>query len=241
MPSPLSTLPAKKRILCLAPHPDDAELGMGGTLITLARQGHDVLIVDATNGEPTPRGSPEIREREWTRATDLLNEGVERKIKRTNLGLKNREVEHTLDARHKLATVIRRHRADVVFVPYYPDAHPDHIAVHKIGIDARFDAKLTNAPGVEGEPHHPKRVIQYYCTHLRTHIVPTFCVDVSAAFDQKLRACRAYESQGLADDEGLLGYVETMHKYLGGRCGVEYAEPFYSDEVIGLSGLDELV
>ena len=189
--SPLSTLPTTKRILCVAPHPDDAELGMGGSLVTFARQGHKVTICDMTNGEPTPNGSPEIREREWTAATKALNEGLDTPIERVNLGLPNRTVQHTVEARHKLAAVIRQTKADVVFFPYYPDAHPDHIAVHKIAIDARFDAKLTKSD-IPGEPHHPKRIIQYFCTHLRTHIVPTFCVDVTDAWPRKEAACRCY-------------------------------------------------
>jgi bacillithiol biosynthesis deacetylase BshB1 len=240
MASPLSTLPQKKRFLCVAPHPDDAELGMGGTLVTLARQGHHVAICDLTNGEPTPNGSPEIRAREWTESNRRLSEGLDEPIRRINLGLKNRELEHTIANRHALAGVIRDVRPDVVFYPYYPDAHPDHIAAHKIAIDARFDAKLTKSD-IDGEPHHPKRIIQYYCTHLRTDIVPTFCVDVSDAWPTKKHACQAYASQGLSDDDGLWSYVDSMHRFIGGRCGVEYAEPFYSDEVIGLSGLDELV
>jgi len=240
MASLLSPLPESKRFLCVSPHPDDAELGMGGTLVTLARRGHEVTICDLTNGEPTPNGSPAQREREWTEATERLNAGVQTPIGRRCLYLKNRELEHSLANRHALAALIREVRPHVVFYPYYPDAHPDHIAAHKLAIDGRFDAKLTNAP-IAGEPWHPKRIIQYYCTHLRTHVVPTFCVDVSDAWEAKMHACRAYASQGLADDEGLLGYVDTMHRFYGGRCGVEHAEPFYSDEVIGLSGLTELI
>ena len=227
-------LPASKRFLCVSPHPDDAELGMGGTLIKLKAQGHYVHVVDVTNGEPTPNGSPEIREREWTRATEIMGVG------RTNLRLKNREVQHTLEARHRLAAVIREHRPDVLFIPYYPDAHPDHIAVHRIATDARFDAKLSKS-GIPGDPHHPKRVIQYYCTHLRTHIVPTFCVDVSDTFERKMEACNAYQSQGLDKQGGLAEYVRQIGHYFGGRIGAEYAEPFYTDEVVGLSGLSELM
>ena len=227
-------LPAAKRFLCVSPHPDDAELGMGGTLIKLKAQGHYVHVVDMTNGEPTPNGSPEIREREWTRATEIMGVG------RTNLRLKNREVQHTLEARHRLAAVIREHRPDVLFIPYYPDAHPDHIAVHRIATDARFDAKLSKS-GIPGDPHHPKRVIQYYCTHLRTHIVPTFCVDVSDTFERKMEACNAYQSQGLDKQGGLAEYVRQIGHYFGGRIGAEYAEPFYTDEVVGLSGLSELM
>jgi bacillithiol biosynthesis deacetylase BshB1 len=240
MASPLSTLPPKKRLLCVAPHPDDAELGMGGSLITFARQGHDVMIVDLTDGEPTPNGSREIRQKEWTEATRQMTQAAGVTIQRTNLGLPNRTVTHDVPSRHKLAAVFRQFRPHVVFIPYVPDAHPDHVAAHAIGRDARFDAKLTKSD-IPGEPWHPKRVIQYFCTHLRTDIVPSFCVDVSEAWPAKRAACAAYASQGLAEDDGLWPYVETMHGYFGGRCGVQFAEPFRTDEVVGLRGLDELV
>ena len=106
-------------ILVIGPHPDDQELGMGGTIIRLAQQGHKVHIVDMTNGEPTPHGSVEMRTKEWTAASKVL--GVER----SNLGLKNREVVHDIASRHKTAAIIRQHKADWLFVPYPIDAHPD--------------------------------------------------------------------------------------------------------------------
>ncbi|MCC7406604.1 MAG: PIG-L family deacetylase, partial [Phycisphaeraceae bacterium] len=92
-------------ILVIGPHPDDQELGMGGSIARLAAQGHNLLLLDITNGEPTPPGSPEIRRRESTAAAEIL--GVTRQL----LGLKNREVQHTLEARHAVAAVIRRFRA----------------------------------------------------------------------------------------------------------------------------------
>ena len=203
MASPITPLSKMKRFLCVAPHPDDAELGMGGTLIVLAKAGHHVTICDLTNGEPTPNGTPETRQKEWTEATRRMNEGLDTPIERRNLYLKNRELEHTIANRHALAATIRETRPDVVFYPYYPDAHPDHIAAHKLAIDARFDAKLTNAPNIRGEPHHPKRIIQYFCTHLRTDIVPTFCVDVSEVFEQKLHACRGVREPGAGRRRGV--------------------------------------
>src|SRR5439155_8893031 len=95
---------AMHSILVIGPHPDDQELGMGGTIALLASQGHAVHLVDMTNGEPTPRGSVETRARESAAAAKVL--GVER----TLLGLKNREVTHDLESRHKLAALIRVHR-----------------------------------------------------------------------------------------------------------------------------------
>src|SRR3954447_15717172 len=177
-------------ILVIGPHPDDQELGMGGTIVKLARQGHKVHIVDMTNGEPTPRGSVETRAAEAAAAAKVM--GVER----TLLGLKNREVVHDIPSRHKLAALIRVHRPDLLFLPYPIDAHPDHVAVTKIGEDARFDAKLTKTD-IPREPWHPRRIIYYFCTHLRMNFPASFCIDISDTMDGKMRAVRCYESQGM--------------------------------------------
>jgi bacillithiol biosynthesis deacetylase BshB1 len=220
--------------LVIAPHPDDAELGMGGTIVKLARQGHTVHILDMTNGEPTPRGSPEIRAVEAASAAAVLG------VQRSNLELKNREVTHNIESRHKLAAAIRAHKPNVLFVPYPVDAHPDHVAVTRIADDARFDAKLSKT-SIPGEPWHPKRIIYYFCTHLRMSFQPTFCIDVSDTHDIKMRSCDCYQSQGLNADGGLMQMVSGIGAYFGGRIGVKFAEPFYSHEVIGLTGLAELI
>lgn len=220
--------------LIIAPHPDDGELGMGGTIIKLARQGHRVHLLDMTNGEPTPRGSPEIRAREAAAAAAIL--GVERSC----LGLKNREVVHTVEARHALAAAIRLHRPNVLFVPYPTDAHPDHVAVTRIAEDARFDAKLSKT-AIPGEPWHPKRIIYYFCTHLRLNFNPTFCIDTSDTHAAKMEACACYASQGLTPESDLMRMVNGVSVYFGGRIGTQFAEPFYSHEVVGLGGLDQLV
>ncbi len=204
---------------------------MGGTIAKLARQGHRVHLVDMTNGEPTPRGSPETRAAESAAAAKIL--GVER----TLLGLSNRQVEHTLDARYRLAALIRIHKPNVLFVPYTPDAHPDHVAVTRIAEDARFDAKLTKSP-IPGEPWHPKRIIYYFCTHLRLNINPTFCIDVSDTADLKMQAVEAYASQMNPE---LVNLVKLTGEYFGSRTGTKHAEPFFSHEIVALGGLDQLV
>jgi bacillithiol biosynthesis deacetylase BshB1 len=218
--------------LVIGPHPDDQELGMGGTIARLASQGHKIHLIDMTNGEPTPRGSVETRARESAEAARIL--GVERSL----LGLKNREVIHNLESRHKLAAMIRVHRPNVMFVPYPVDAHPDHVAVTRIAEDARFDAKLTKS-SIPGEPWHPKRIIYYFCTHLRMNFNPTFCIDITDQIDQKMRAVAAYPSQ--FPDNVIPDMVKNLTAYFGGRIGTKYAEPFYSHEVMGFGGLDQLV
>ena len=222
-------------ILVIGPHPDDQELGMGGTIIRLASQVHRVHVVDMTNGEPTPFGSVEARAREAAAAAKMM--GVER----TLLGLKNREVVHDLASRHKLAAVIRVHRPDWMFVPYPIDAHPDHVAVTKIAEDARFDAKLTKST-IAGEPWSPKRIIYYFCTHLQMNFVPNFCIDISAQIEQKMKAIACYESQFKSNAAGdVPQMVRTLNGYFGGRIGTGFAEPFFTHELLGFSGLNELI
>ena len=222
-------------IVVVGPHPDDQELGMGGTIAKLAKQGHKVHIIDMTNGEPTPHGSVETRGRESAEAAAVLGVG------RTLLGLKNREVVHDLPSRHKLAALYRVHRPDILFIPYPIDAHPDHVAVTRIAEDARFDAKLTKSD-IQGEPFHPKRIIYYFCTHLRINFSPTFCIDVSDTMELKMAAIGKYVSQFSHNAAGdVPELVRTINAYYGGRIATAYAEPFFSYEVLGFSGLDQLV
>ena len=223
-------------ILVVGPHPDDQELGMGGTVIRLASQGHNVLLLDMTNGEPTPLGSPEQREIEWTNAAEIM--GVKRRL----LGLPNRSVMHTLEARHVVAGVIREHQADIIFVPFEQDAHPDHRAVTRIVEDARFDAKLTKID-IPGEPCYPKWLFYYYATHLRWVADPSFCLDITEQMDAKEAAIKAYETQFVLPEKNrrVVQWVRDFNSYMGSRIGVQYAEPFFTKEPIGLGSLDALV
>ena len=223
-------------VLVVGPHPDDQELGMGGTIVRLAQQGHNVLLLDMTNGEPTPHGSPEQREREWTDAARIM--GVQRRL----IGLPNREVQHTIEARHAVAGVIREHQASIVFLPYFEDAHPDHLATTRIVEDARFDAKLSKSD-LPGEPVYPKWMIYYYCTHLRHAISPTFCIDISDQIDTKEKAIIAYETQFVIPEKNrrVVQWLRQMNGYMGSRIGVDYAEPFFMREPLGLSDLGGLV
>lgn len=248
------------RVLVVGPHPDDQELGMGGTIAKLASQGHDVLLLDVTNGEPTPIGDAETRAKEAAAAIEILQpENGPGRVRRVLLGLPNRYVEHSIEARHRVAGVIRAHQAEIVFTPYPEDAHPDHRAVTRIVEDARFDAKLTKvlipppvdawtdtpmvSPGDElGPPIYPKWLFYYYCTHLRHVPTPSFLVDVSGFGARKMDAIRAYETQFVLPEKNrrVVSWVEDALGYFGSRLGVEQAEAFYTNEPIGLSGFDSL-
>lgn len=223
-------------ILVVGPHPDDQELGMGGTIAKLVQQGHDVLLLDMTNGEPTPFGSVEIRAKEAAAAAEIL--GVKRRL----LGLPNRFVEHTIAARHAVAGVIREHRASIVFTPYFEDAHPDHLATTRIVEDARFDAKLSKID-LPGEPIYPKWLFYYFATHLRIVAQPSFCVDITGHWETKRRSIVAYHTQFVLPEKNraAVEWIEDSAGYFGSRIGVKHAEPFFTREPLGLSGLDSVV
>ena len=129
-------------ILVIAPHPDDAELGMAGAIMKFLAEGRRVGVLDLTSGEPTPHGSLETRRRETAAATEIL--GLEW---RENLGLPNRSLEPTLEARTLLAAVIRREKPRWRVAPHWIDAHPDHVAATELVEAARFWAKLTKTAG----------------------------------------------------------------------------------------------
>ena len=147
--------------LVIAPHPDDAELGAGGAILLLKAGGARVGVLDLTNGEPTPHGSPEIRQRETEAATAAL--GLDW---RGNLRLPNRTLVADLEARARLAGAIRQLRPRHLLAPYWEDSHPDHVAASALVDAARFWAKLTKTD-LPGEPHYPQRVWYYLSVHLR--------------------------------------------------------------------------
>src|SRR5579872_2878506 len=123
-------------LLVVAPHPDDAEIGVGGTILRSRAQGLSVGVIDLTTGEPTPHGSLEIRARETAAATAVLQLDW-----RDNLGLPNRSLEPTLAARRALAEVFRTLRPKAIFAPYWEDVHPDHVAASALVDGARFWTK----------------------------------------------------------------------------------------------------
>lgn len=212
-------------VVCVGAHPDDAEIGMGGTIASLAAAGADVLIVDLTNGEPTPYGSPEIRAAESAEAARILG------CRRLTLGLPNRYLFDTREAREALAVVIRQERPHALFVPYPEDAHPDHSAASSIAEAARFYAKLTRTD-MAGEPHYPARVYRYMAVHARLVREPSFLADISATLEMKSAALAAYHSQFGANEAnaGLIAAVERAARHWGDMGRVAAAEPFFAPE-----------
>ena len=224
-------------VLVIAPHPDDAELGMGGTIAVLLARGMRVGVLDLTDGEPTPHGSVEIRGRETAAATAALGLPW-----RENLGLPNRRLRATLAARGALAAVIRRVRPRWLFAPHWVDAHPDHVAATRLTEAARFWAKLTKCD-LPGEPWHPQRIYHYACVHLKAVRRPAFVVDISATWQVKRRALNCYASQFSAATAAptVLERVAAADAWWGAAIGTTHGEPFWAREPIGLQDFAGLV
>ena len=231
----------KNKVLIFSPHPDDAELGMGGTIAKMLDDGWDVAIADLTNGEPTPAGSIETRKKETAKASKAL--GI---TDRVCLDLPNRTLDDRLEYRTVLAECIRRVKPRWLFAPFQPDAHPDHTATTKLVEDARFTAKLTKTD-MAHDPHYPEKIIYYYATHLRVHPVPSFVLDVTAQWPKKIEAIKAYQSQFWDNQKDpkrkgwIIDHTESINRYFGNRINVPYAEPFHTHELVGLTNLDTLL
>jgi bacillithiol biosynthesis deacetylase BshB1 len=227
------------KAMIVAPHPDDAELAMGGTIAKMIETGWDVVVVDLTDGEPTPFGSGEQRREETTRASRILNID-----KRICLGMPNRYLQANLDNRRKLAEIIRLNQPHVVFGPVTPDYHPDHVEAAKLVDGARFEAKFEKTD-MNGIPHWPLRQYSYYGTHRKLHDKPSFIVDVTDQWDSKIEAVSAYESQlrnsSYSSSASLLERVEVIGRYFGQCIGSKYGEPFTGSEPIGVKTLQLLI
>jgi bacillithiol biosynthesis deacetylase BshB1 len=225
--------------LIVAPHPDDAELGLGGTIARLIASGWKVGILDLTSGEPTPLGSVEARRAETAAANAAIGNPW-----RQNLGLPNRSLEPSLVHRRAVAEVFRKVRPRLLFAPFWEDAHPDHAAATKLVEDARFWSKLSKSD-LAGEPFHPARVLYYFSVHLKIVERPSFVVDISEFAEAKRASLNCYRTQ-LVDNQpkdgpGVIDAVFDRTRFWGHVAGVRHAEPIASREPIGLANLDGLL
>jgi bacillithiol biosynthesis deacetylase BshB1 len=218
-------------ILVFGPHPDDAEIGAGGMLRKMKALGHSTGIVDMTTGD-MGWGTPEIRLAECAEAARILQLDV-----RENLDLGDCRIEDTFENRCKVAAVIRRHRPQLVFAPFYNLpigrglGHNDHYKTGQIVANAYNLAHLRKAP-VEGEPHQAKALFFYF---LPPGTPPNFIVDISDHFDDWIRALECHRSQFANPDRPRPGHLppanqvfEAFARYWGWQIGVKYGQAYLS-------------
>lgn len=231
-------------ILAIAAHRDDVEQTCGGTLLKAAQRGQRAGILDLTQGEMGTRGRAEDREREANDAAAILGVSWRRA-----LDIPDGRVENTWENRLKVASVIRETRPRIVILPYWEGRHPDHYTCSVLGYEACFLAGLAKL-GVRGHgsgasatsaealpPHRPFKII--YAT-LYYDVRPTFVVEISRQFEQKLASIFAYKSQFSDQEAGkdifpahdeIRARVESMARFYGALGGVTHAEPFVQREV----------
>lgn len=224
-------------VVCIGAHPDDVEIGMGATVAKMVAQGLDVVMVDLTDGEPTPRGTHETRMTEAGAAARAL--GVSRRI---TLPLVNRELMDTVEARTMVAEIVREHRPRLLFAPYPVDAHPDHVAASAIVEAARFYSKFVKTT-MSGAPHFPAHVYHYFAVHLRLVAKPSFIVDVTDHLPAKAAALACYVSQFGSDTSNthVLDWVGEQAATWGGLIGTPAGEPFFAREEIGIRDIRDLI
>jgi bacillithiol biosynthesis deacetylase BshB1 len=230
-------------VVAVAPHPDDLEITCGGTLARLVRQGYRVGIIDLTTGEPTPRGTEEIRAREAEAARRVLGVHV-----RINLGLPNRVLMDSPESRFALGTELRRLQPDVVITVAgrTPAASPDHHQGHLLTEAGRFYAQLTKwddrfaGTSAHRVPHLVYAPTPFDAEQRLWH--STFVIDVSDTIEQKLEAIRCYESQfDVARFEMVRHFVTGHAAAEGSRCGFKYGELFALPHPVGAADLVRLI
>ncbi|MCP5498670.1 MAG: PIG-L family deacetylase [Leptospiraceae bacterium] len=224
----------KLTIACVGAHPDDVELSMGGTVLRMKEAGHEVILVDLSNGEPTPYGSVETRKTESENSANLLG------VKRIQLDFPNRYIEDSISNKKRLAEVFREIKCDYIFTHYEYDSHPDHGAACKLTEAARFYSKLTKSD-IKGEPFYPYQIIYYFPNHIRINLKPSFCVDVSPFVEKKREALNCYESQFIKKGNGkMIEDTILLNSFYGLSINCNYAEPFYIREALDILKISSL-
>jgi bacillithiol biosynthesis deacetylase BshB1 len=219
-------------VLAIAAHPDDVEQTCGGALMKMAERGYRAGVLDMTAGDMGSRGTPDLRIEESQRAAARLGLAW-----RQNLRMPDARLENTIGARMTLAGVIRRIRPRVVILPYWAGRHPDHYRTAELGYEASF---LSGLKKLEEDvpPHRPFKIL-YSSSY--ANVTPSFVVDISRQFDQRMEALFCYESQ-YGDSETASGLfpshqeveerLAAMARFYGNLIGVKYGEPFVVKEAM---------
>ena len=214
-------------LLAVGPHPDDIEIGIGGTVAKHVALGHRVGLCDLTAGEMGSNGTVEERLAEAEAARQVL--GVEWRV---NLRLPDRALGLTAEQVRAVAGLVRRARPRVVALPYWDDRHPDHVAASRLLTEAVFSAGLRRYPA-EGDAWKPEWVCYYF---INDSAEPSFVIDVSDQYEQKRRALACHVTQFKPSGGDAVAtrlttsrfrqLIESRDAQFGANAGVAFAEGF---------------
>lgn len=220
-------------LLVFGPHPDDLEIGAGGTVVKHAALGLRVGLVDLTQGEMGSNGTVEERLAEAEEARQVLGAAW-----RTNLGFPDRAIGSNPDHSLAITELVRRAKPKAIAIPYWSDRHPDHVAASRLLSDAIFNAGLRRFPA-EGEPWKTEMTSYYF---INESAQPSFVVDVSEHYETKRRALACHKSQfrppgGDAVHTRLtsprfMTMIESRDAQFGVLAGVDFAEGFVVREPV---------
>jgi bacillithiol biosynthesis deacetylase BshB1 len=214
-------------LLAFGPHPDDLEIGLGGTIARHVALGLTVGLCDLTAGEMGSNGTVAERLAESEAARAALGA-----VWRENLGWPDRRIGK--DAAHLEQTVafIRRHRPRAIAVPYWSDRHPDHVAASALLTEGAFNSGLRKYPA-DGEAWKPEWICYYF---INDSAPPSFVVDVSDHYKQKRAALDCHASQFQRSAPGAAAtrlntplfrqLIESRDAQFGALAGVAWAEGF---------------
>ena len=238
----------KLDILVLGSHPDDAELGCGGTIIKHIKAGLKVGVADLTQGELGTRGAAKTRDQEAADSARLMGLAT-----RVNLGLPDGFFENNEAHQRKVIEAVRTFRPDIVLANAISDRHPDHGRGAELAYTACFLSGLSkvetrDAQGSKQEPWRPKALYHYIQSQIHT---PDFVVDISSEWDQKMAAVKAFKSQFFdpASKEPttyistpeFLKLLEARSIEMGHAIGVKYGEGFVARRWLGVRSLTDLI
>lgn len=237
----------KLDILVFGAHPDDAELGAGGTIAKEVANGKKVGIIDLTRGELGTRGSAVIRDAEAKAAADVLNISV-----RENLGFKDGFFINDEPHQMEIIKMIRKYRPQIVLCNAIEDRHIDHGKGSKLVSDACFLSGLLKIETkLDGKPQdHWRPVLVYHYIQWK-NITPDFVVDITGYMDKKEAAILAYSSQFHDPDSkepetpiSSKTFIESVNyraRDMGRLIGKEYAEGFTAERLLAVDSLDCLI
>jgi N-acetylglucosamine malate deacetylase 1 len=218
-------------VLLFGAHPDDVEWGAGGIALLLHDREIPFAIVDLTNGEMGSRGTPEERKIEADSAARSLG------ATRETLNLPDCGLVDSPENRRLVASVIRRHRPKIVIAPLWEDRHPDHAAAGLIVQNSRLFCVLKTLD--DPNPPHKSGAFLFYPIH-KFH-QPTFVVDTSRVFENKLELLRIYRSQFAEPVNDYLFGLESRDRYYGSLIGARHGEALVSDQPIRLGSPGDLL
>ncbi|WP_141433314.1 bacillithiol biosynthesis deacetylase BshB1 [Bacillus sp. 03113] len=214
-------------ILAFGAHPDDVEIGMGGTLAKYAEAGMKIGICDLTNAELSSNGTVEIRREEAMRAGQILGVQI-----RETLDLPDRGLFLQQESIRKIVRMIRKYKPKAIFAPYWEDRHPDHGHCAQLVEEAVFSAAVKKYDHNEGLLPHRVQNLFFYM--INGYHKPDFVIDITKFMDKKRASLQAYKSQFIKDSNsydtplvnGYIEAIEARESLYGKDAGVTYAEGF---------------